>query len=437
MGELSKIIPQDSATVQAIYKWHEEEEAKRTGPHNGRLGASIIGEPCERKLWYIFRMCFKSVFDGRLLRLFRTGHLEEDRFIEELKGIGCEVKALDPDTGKQFENTAIGGHFVSHPDGYIKGLPEAPRTWHMAEMKTMGGEENQSKDFEKVKKDGVEKAKPMHYIQMQVNMFLSELKRAIYLCKKKATDHIHSERIKYVALVARQMMVKAERIITAQLPPERLADRPDTFTCRFCDAYDLCWSAEYSHVIKIPFITCRTCLHATPELDGEARWSCMTHLASIPFDHQQKACAGHLFIPALVHFAEVQDAGEDWVEYKNINDGAIWRNGNGDNGTWTSERLIKGEGMNDNIPFDVPSMKLPEKYSHKFTELVWDGASDAINDILPALGLGFFLECEPTKIEIVESEYIATEFLSEDGMADYLIVSYTCEDEAAIWKGSM
>ncbi len=28
---------------------------------------------------------------------------------------------------------------------------------------------------------------------------------------------------------------------------------------------------------KLPAVNCRTCAHATPELDGKARWSCASH----------------------------------------------------------------------------------------------------------------------------------------------------------------
>ena len=59
--------------------------------HRNHLGASLIGDKCSRKLWYIFRWCFREKTDGRKQRLFNRGHREEDRFIEWLEGIGAKV----------------------------------------------------------------------------------------------------------------------------------------------------------------------------------------------------------------------------------------------------------------------------------------------------------------------------------------------------------
>ena len=55
------------------------------------LGASIIGNPCSRYLWFIFRWALHEKFTGRMQRLFNRGHREEARFIEWLRGIGFEV----------------------------------------------------------------------------------------------------------------------------------------------------------------------------------------------------------------------------------------------------------------------------------------------------------------------------------------------------------
>ncbi|WBF77029.1 hypothetical protein PSV3_00328 [Septimatrevirus PSV34] len=60
------------------------------GGHRRHLGASLIGDECKRKLWYIFRWCFREQTDGRKQRLFNRGHREEARFIEWLEGIGVQ-----------------------------------------------------------------------------------------------------------------------------------------------------------------------------------------------------------------------------------------------------------------------------------------------------------------------------------------------------------
>ncbi len=125
-------LPTESKTVEAIYKLHERTDEKPR-PY---LGGSQIGESCERRLWYSFRWVFPEEFEGRILRLFETGHREEARVIAELRAIGCEVLTEDPKTGKQYRYSHLGGHFSGGLDGVIKGLPDAPKTWHLGEIKT-------------------------------------------------------------------------------------------------------------------------------------------------------------------------------------------------------------------------------------------------------------------------------------------------------------
>ncbi len=317
--------PEDSKTVRAIYEAYERNAEKR---HSRRLGASQIGGPCERALWYGFRWCRDGRFDGRMLRLFNTGHLAEDRFAADLRSIGCEVHVVDPGTGKQFEYTAVGGHFIDKIDGAVKGLPEAPKTWHVAEFKT-----HSAKSFREVQKKGVKAAKPEHYAQLAVGMKLTGMTRAFYLAVNKDTDELHSERFRWEECRedAENLLRRAERIVKAATPPERIADDPDAYPCSFCPYRELCHGSKPPGPAVPCKVTCRSCVHATPEMDTDrGRWSCAKHSLTLLEEDQKKACGDHLFIPQLVAFARVVDAGYDpagdWTEYEN-EDGVTWRNG--------------------------------------------------------------------------------------------------------------
>ena len=80
-------------TVSAILEWHEK---NRKSAHRPHLGGSQIGRECERALFYQFRWAWTPRFDGRMIRLFETGDLEEARFEKELRAIGAIVWAKDP-----------------------------------------------------------------------------------------------------------------------------------------------------------------------------------------------------------------------------------------------------------------------------------------------------------------------------------------------------
>ena len=141
----------DSPTVTAIYAAYVA-SAEATAHQSRRLGASVVGKICPRAVWYDFRHCGREKFEGRMLRLFETGHNEEARIARNLQDIGAEVHLADPATNEQFTLTAIGGHFVDKLDAVCAGLPEAPKTWHVCEFKT-----HNHKSFTAIKNGGVKK----------------------------------------------------------------------------------------------------------------------------------------------------------------------------------------------------------------------------------------------------------------------------------------
>ena len=429
MGNLSTLVPQqESPVVSAIYAWHKK--MGDSEPERGYLGASIIGRECDRFLWYTFRGCVKRNFDGRMYRLFETGQLAEARFVKELRAIGCTVHEVGPD-GKQFAVSAVGGHFSGHMDGCACGIPEAEKTWHVLEFKT-----HNCKSFDKLISEGVAESKPEHLAQMQVYMGLSKMDRALYLAVNKDTDELYAERIKYDSTALKQIMDRAERIIRAQAPPERIANRLDDFRCRFCDARELCWGISTTVAVPLPGKTCRTCCHATPEMDGDARWSCA--LDRTGFIPVQKGCQHHLLLPGLISFAVPVDAGDDWIEFENTADKARWRHGNGSGDTWTTEELIAaGRGPLDGAkvcpiadPPGTPPPTIPHAYPWGGSELVWHGTPDGIEAALVKHGLSELLTGVSERTEDT-ADYHACEF-AEQGIA---IVVYFKDNQAAIWRG--
>jgi hypothetical protein len=313
-------------TVTAMRTWWEQ----KLGRVSRRLGASQIGRECEAQLWYAFRWASKGEgFDGRMLRLFDRGHREEAVFIAELRGIGAQVHDLNPQTGEQYEFTACGGHFVAKIDGAALKLPDAPKTWHVVGFKTAN-----NKSFSDTKKKGVKDAKPEHYAQNQVEMRLADLTRTLYLMVNKDTDEVYGERIREDRQAQDALMAKAERIIFGAEPGPRLSSDPAFYKCKMCPAAQVC------HGQRLAEVSCRTCLHATPERDGDGRWSCARRGRDLTLAEQQDGCADHLYIPALVTWGEVEDANQDenWVSYR-TRDGFVFRNGPRAVGSYSSKEL--------------------------------------------------------------------------------------------------
>ncbi len=255
------------------------------GGHRDHLGASLIGDPCKRKLWYGFRWCIREVFDGRMLRLFNRGHREEARFIEWLEGIGCKVWAVEPESGNQFRISAVNGHFGGSLDGICKlpasyGINEPV----LLEFKTSGT----GAAFTKVGELGMEIAKPQHFAQ--TSTYGSEprfnFKYCLYCIINKNDDSITVDLVKLNHAHGQNMRTKAEQIIMSQEPPPRLSDNPQLFECKYCAAKGLC------HGTDKPEKNCRSCAYAEPI--ENAQWICGSNgNAIIPKDVIPKGC--HLY----------------------------------------------------------------------------------------------------------------------------------------------
>lgn len=313
-------LPQPEHTaVQAIYRLYEQREAAGGG-HRPHLGASVIGHACERHLWLLFHWCWREAFGGRMLRLFNTGQRAEARFVDELRGIGCEVHDVEAD-GQQFRVSAHGGHFGGSMDAALCGLPEAPKAWHVGEFKT-----HNDKSFKELGTKGVQAAKPMHFKQMQVYMGLTGMDRALYLAENKNTSELYAERVHFDVVEFERLMARAERVITAAEPPPRISADPAWFECKWCAFHPLC------HAQQVPEVNCRTCAHSTPKMEGDGRWVCELNNQNLPITIQRTGCGGHRFIPILLERLGTQSgttaepSGNATVHFKTA-EGGTFSNG--------------------------------------------------------------------------------------------------------------
>jgi len=282
---MAQLPETESPTIAAIRRHYE---ASAEDWRRNHLGASVIGDDCTRKLWYGFRWASAPGFDGRMLRLFERGKREEAWIIEDLKAAGFRVEFVDT-SGNQYRFSALGGHFAGSVDGAILGVKEAPKTWHLLEVKT-----SNERRFRELKKSGVQIAQPKHYAQVQVYMHSLKLTRAFYVCVCKNDDHIYVERVRHDPVAADAFYVRAKSIIDAPEPLTKISEDPSYFVCRFCEFKPHCQDGEVASLER----NCRTCLSSTAEPGGS--WSCAYHKESLTPDKQRAGCDAHLFIPALL-----------------------------------------------------------------------------------------------------------------------------------------
>jgi hypothetical protein len=305
-------LPQPKhSTVAAIYKAFEDANSTRDGRG---VSVSKLADDCTRRMFYDFRWVSPNEKpSGRVLRLFETGEIEEQRWIDNLRMIGCEVVSHEPN-GKQIMVEACSGHVRGYLDSEILGLPEAPKTVHVGEMKS-----HNAKSFADLQKKGVRVSKPQHFGQLQTYMYLRGRERGIYLAVCKDNDELYAERVDLDLDYVLRLLGKAQRVIDANEPPSRLSDDPEFFGCKWCSHKPICHGNSFARV------NCRTCLYASPEEGGS--WSCARFSKPLSFDEQQQACPAHLFLPSLVPGRQTDaDQTAETVTYE-LHDGRQWIDG--------------------------------------------------------------------------------------------------------------
>ena len=318
-----------SAIVEAIDAVHES----RPDVPRGHLGGSLLGHHCERCLWLSFRWAVRENFEGRMLRLFRRGHKEEDVIISDLRSIGIHVA----DTQRR---VILGCHVSGSLDGVARrGVPGDEKSEYLLEFKTHG-----LKSFDYLEKHGVEKAKPMHYVQMQAYMHGTNIHKALYVAVCKNDDRLHMEVVYYDKEVAEKYIARGHKIALAERLPPPISTDPSWFQCKFCAAHSFCHKAE-----PVQHASCRTCAHVTPTQEG--RFHCGVYDDHIPEEYQLKGCDSNIIHPDLVpwEMRPKDDRHVEWlIEGKWIT--------NGPEGYKSSEILAQPQACGSEIVEQVKSI---------------------------------------------------------------------------------
>lgn len=285
-------------------KWKDE---NRT-----HLGFSMIGDECQRKLWYGFRWCKMPKPDPRIKRLFDRGHKEEDRFIDYLQGIGCKVYAFDPKWRLGYipntdKYTVLEAHkfqgkdsmFVvdvsddlqhiqraneqgitypvqwkvsasnGHSGGSLDGRGYLPESYGLTEEILFEFKTHGDKSFRELKAKGMKMSKPVHYAQCCAYGYIMKLNYVCYVAVNKNDDALHLEIVPLNHKTGETLVMKADRIIMSQESPPRLHENPTFWLCKMCNYFPICHAkAEIDR-------NCRSCKHAEPAKDK--LWVCNKH----------------------------------------------------------------------------------------------------------------------------------------------------------------
>lgn len=260
--------------------------------HRNHLGASIIGDKCPAKLWFMFRWAQKQSFatkhatHGQKMRLFQRGHREEPAIKEVLRKAGFTFETPPTDESGfpgQFKmNKHVSGHF----GGSIDDIGRLPEKFNLDERILFEYKTSNTTEFRKLKKDGVKFHRPTHWAQMCTYGADLEIKYALYIAVDKNTDEVYFEFLELNWDLGQDMINKAEAIITSQERPGQIAMSPAHLYCKnMCSFTDVCHNGQA--VDK----NCRSCKFATPHENGQ--WFCHKWNNVIPNDVIPEGCLSH------------------------------------------------------------------------------------------------------------------------------------------------
>jgi hypothetical protein len=211
-------------------------EARLSEPRRTYIGASMLADPCARRVAYVWRGTTGEPLEGRALRIFETGHTLERLLASWLERAGFDLRTIDPATGRQY--AFRDGPIEGHADGIIVGGPDLgfayPVLW---EAKGLN-----DRSWQDTAKGGVRLSKPVYYGQCCLYMAYLDVQACLFSALNKNDQSIYHELIPFDLATAQQLVDRAVGIVRGWLPP-RISLMP-TRMCAFCQFNAQCWEEE-------------------------------------------------------------------------------------------------------------------------------------------------------------------------------------------------
>ena len=301
-------------TLLAIAAYVEAMQEQRS---RGYLGASAIGDVCDRKLWMSFRWVKRGFIEAPGLFRINDGHRGEQVVADLLRGVPGINLSTEKEPGVQHSFEALGGHFRGNCDGLLTGLLQDPETLYVWECKII----NEAK-FKKLQKlveynqsTALLKWDPVYYAQAQIYMHFFEAPKHYLTAGSPGVRDLTSVVTEYNKGDAEKFIERAKRIIFSPRPFLKISNDAAWHECKYCTFSSICHEGDMPRQKS-----CRTCLHSSPLKTGG--WKCEKYDKPLSIEEQAAGCGSHLFVPDLIPGEQI-NSGPNWVEYK-MPGGAVW-----------------------------------------------------------------------------------------------------------------
>ena len=230
----------------AINKLIDEAIVKKRSsqPRRKYLGASMLGQSCQRAIQYEFLQYDKDPgkdFSARVYRIFQAGHELEESIVKWFRDAGFDLRN-EKSNGDQFGFEVAGGVIQGHIDGVLCGGPDCIKYPALWEAKSMS-----NKKFNAFVKNGVAKSHPQYAAQValyQAYMNLSD-NPAVLTAINKDDSSLHHEIIPFNAQLAQEISDRAVNIIQSgenMLP--RISNDPGWYECSWCSYSRRCHGVD-------------------------------------------------------------------------------------------------------------------------------------------------------------------------------------------------
>lgn len=231
-----------------------------------RIGAGYIGTECARDLAFRYHKHPKedrpsSVSKGELQRHAESGHWTEAKTADWFRLVGLEVNtyqkdphtglpmmdgfgkpkqigwkaARDPQTGQFRMAGEVDGVIVGITNGALADMIQTPCIWESKKAT--------DKKWKKFSKEGVKKADPRYYGQLQTNMAYMGVKQTLFSMLNLDNMKFFFEIVLFDQAYAQTISDRAVRVLESdhafQLP--RLCISEDDFRGKYCDFHGQCF----------------------------------------------------------------------------------------------------------------------------------------------------------------------------------------------------
>ena len=195
------------------------------------IGASSIGEPCLRKLYYQYTGVKGEPLSNKQLRTLTIGKRLESMLLDLL-----EDAELDIERPQDYnDNLAVSDKEVPNFKGHLDGLWITIDKVSVLEIKTA-----RDSSFRIFSKNGLMKWQPVYYAQVQSYMGMTGLDQAYVIALNKDTSEIHDEKVDFDPSYYGMLKTKASHIINMEKEPTKINESPLFYMCRLCKFRNVC-----------------------------------------------------------------------------------------------------------------------------------------------------------------------------------------------------